>query len=150
MILLVAAFVAACLRLGWWQWQRYNSAGGTMQNLGYTLQWPTFAVFAIFLCWRLSRLEAERRRHTVEQDDGVAPEPASHTGGDPVIGRPPSPPDSVPRVRRPRRWPGLGAQSLLTGSAEDRLDAELAAYNRYLAELNAQARLHAKDGTRAR
>jgi DNA-binding transcriptional regulator of glucitol operon len=33
----------ACLALGWWQWQRYESASSTGQNLGYALQWPLFA-----------------------------------------------------------------------------------------------------------
>jgi DNA-binding transcriptional regulator of glucitol operon len=111
-VLLVAAFAVVCLRLGWWQWQRYRSASGSAQNLGYMLQWPTFALFAIFMWWRLSKLEAKRR-----QD--AQPEPA-------VVDPKPPPPA---RSANP--------------APSDEPDDELAAYNRYLAQL------HAKESDRA-
>ena len=97
----LAAFVVACLRLGWWQYTRYQSSSGSLQNLGYTLQWPTFAIFALFAVWRLSKLERQRR----DAQDAAPPEPPQQ--------RPqPRPADDLPE------------------------DDELAAYNRYLAELN--------------
>jgi DNA-binding transcriptional regulator of glucitol operon len=119
----VAAFVVACLRLGLWQWERYTSGGGTLQNLGYTLQWPTFAAFAVFMWWRLRRLERERRQQ-LERQAQSSPEP--------------QPPKEPPAVQPPAA----------VTPARDEPEDELAAYNRYLAELHAQH--HAKERTRGR
>lgn len=112
MAVALAAVVLVCLRLGWWQLQRYSS-GGSLQNLGYTLQWPTFAGFAVFLWWRLRRLERERqaaREH----------------------------PDAPPMPAEPRAVPARPAVRASTAH-QDEPDDELARYNRYLAELNASA-----------
>jgi DNA-binding transcriptional regulator of glucitol operon len=92
--------LAVCCGLAWWQWQRFESATGSWQNLGYVLQWPLFGLFPAFLFWRLRRLR---------RNPPVAPAPKSAPARRPVI-----------RVQ------------------EDDDDPELAAYNRYLAELNAR------------
>ena len=55
--MIVAA--AACLALGWWQWDRYESASGTAQNLGYALQWPLFAGFVVYAYRKFVRYEEE-------------------------------------------------------------------------------------------
>jgi DNA-binding transcriptional regulator of glucitol operon len=47
LVALVIVAALACLALGWWQWQRFESASGTGQNLGYALQWPFFAAFVV-------------------------------------------------------------------------------------------------------
>ncbi|MBP2338241.1 DNA-binding transcriptional regulator of glucitol operon [Saccharothrix coeruleofusca] len=98
-----AASLVVCCGLAWWQWQRFSSAGGTFQNLGYVLQWPLFGLFPAFVVWRIRRLEARK--------DAEPPEAAP----EPVV--------TVDPVRTPAR---------------DDEDDELAAYNRYLAELNAR------------
>jgi DNA-binding transcriptional regulator of glucitol operon len=49
---LVATF--AMLRLGLWQWHR-SEATHSAQNLGYALQWPAFAVFAVVVWFRVCR-----------------------------------------------------------------------------------------------
>ena len=49
----------ACLALGWWQWERYESASGTGQNLGYALQWPVFAAFVVYAYRKFVRYEEE-------------------------------------------------------------------------------------------
>jgi len=49
----------ACLALGWWQWQRFESATGTGQNLGYALQWPLFAAFVVYAYRKFVRYEQE-------------------------------------------------------------------------------------------
>jgi hypothetical protein len=77
---------ALCLGLAWWQWERFESATGSWQNLGYVLQWPLF---------------------------GLLPEPPR-----------PRAPEARPAVNRVPR--------------QDEPDDELAAYNRFLAELNAR------------
>ena len=44
----------AMLRLGLWQWHR-SEATHSAQNLGYALQWPAFAIFAIVVWFRVCR-----------------------------------------------------------------------------------------------
>lgn len=57
MIILVIAAALGCLALGWWQWTRYESAGGSFQNLGYALQWPFFAGFCVYAYRKFVRYE---------------------------------------------------------------------------------------------
>ncbi|OLR94721.1 hypothetical protein BJP25_10875 [Actinokineospora bangkokensis] len=100
-----ALSLLACCGLAYWQWQRFESANGTFQNLGYVLQWPLFGIAPAYMFWRLRKLRAQQ----------PAAPPA-----------PPPPPPPPPPAR-----PRAAAQP-----HED--DDELAAYNRYLAGLNAQ------------
>ncbi|HEU5469419.1 MAG TPA: hypothetical protein VFV67_02110 [Actinophytocola sp.] len=99
-----------CLGLAWWQWQRFESATGSWQNLGYVLQWPLFGLFPAFLFWRLRRL---RREHETAAPAAPAPAPAP-----------------APRVPAPA--------PVVTRQDEPDDDPELAAYNRYLAQLYAR------------
>jgi DNA-binding transcriptional regulator of glucitol operon len=57
LIILVIVAAAGCLSLGWWQWTRFESAGGTFQNLGYALQWPFFAGFCLYAYRKFVRYE---------------------------------------------------------------------------------------------
>ncbi|MFJ2669001.1 transcriptional regulator [Nocardia fluminea] len=59
LIALVCVVALGCLALAWWQWERFESSTGTGQNLGYALQWPLFAGFAVFAYVRFVRLERE-------------------------------------------------------------------------------------------
>lgn len=105
-VVVCAISLLACCALAWWQWQRFSSAGGTFQNLGYVLQWPLFGLFPAFMFWRIRKL---RREAEQGEDAPVAVAEPS------LVARPaPVQPVAVP---------------------ED--DDELAAYNRYLAQLNA-------------
>ena len=75
--MIVAAL--GCLALAWWQWQRFESASGTGQNLGYALQWPLFAAFVVYGYRKFVRYEEEppptRNPNTVtEIPAGVLPE----------------------------------------------------------------------------
>lgn len=106
--------------LAWWQWDRFESATGTLQNLSYVLQWPLFGLFPAFMVYRIRKL----RRAAAEAEP--APEgPATEWG------RPP-----VAEVPAPRTRPAAPAASHALDEDED--DPELAAYNRYLAELHAR------------
>jgi DNA-binding transcriptional regulator of glucitol operon len=110
------ASLAVCCALAWWQWERYSSASGTLQNLGYVLQWPVFGLFPAFMFWRIRQLNrrvAEADTQTEAKASAPEPQPA-----------PPSPTQPPP------------AQSRLSPTVE--VDDELAAYNRYLAELNSR------------
>lgn len=71
LIVLVVVAAVACLALGWWQWQRFDSAAGTGQNLGYALQWPLFAGFAVFAYFRFVRLEQESNDTAAEESNGT-------------------------------------------------------------------------------
>jgi hypothetical protein len=60
------AIVAVCVvsllgafLLAWWQWNRYESASGSWQNLGYVLQWPLFGLFPAFMFWRMRKLRRQ-------------------------------------------------------------------------------------------
>ncbi|MDT7726888.1 MAG: hypothetical protein QOI21_3464 [Actinomycetota bacterium] len=94
-----------CCGLAWWQWERFSSASGTFQNLGYVLQWPLFGLFPAFMFWRIRQLRGTAGNADTETPEVVKPAP--------------------PRVERAVAPP-----------AEE--DDELAAYNRYLAELNSR------------
>jgi DNA-binding transcriptional regulator of glucitol operon len=103
--------LVVCLGLAWWQWQRYESATGTWQNLGYVLQWPLFGLFPAFLFWRMRRLRAE---HEARQTESATVAGTAEPAAAPWV---------APRVVR-----------------DDDVDPVRAEYNRYLAQLNAQDR----------
>ena len=107
-VTLCVVSLAACAGLAWWQWQRFESASGTWQNLGYVLQWPLFGLFPAFMFWRLRKLRAQQ--HMPAEPIAPVLTPAAEPE-----------PDFAPPQR---------------AAAEDD-DPELAAYNRYLARLNA-------------
>jgi DNA-binding transcriptional regulator of glucitol operon len=76
---LVIVAAAACLALGWWQWQRFESASGTGQNLGYALQWPLFAAFVVYAYRKFVRYEEEppqlhKADEVIEIPAGLLPE----------------------------------------------------------------------------
>ena len=109
----MVAFVA-CLGLAWWQWSRFTATGGDWQNFGYALLWPLFGVFPAFMFWRMRTLRAQAEESAEESaEEQAASQPA-----------PPPEPDKLP-VRQ-----DAGQDT------ED--DPELAAYNAYLAQLNAR------------
>ena len=106
--LVALTLVAAFLALGWWQIGR--AAGGNSLSWAYAFEWPVFALFVVFLWFR--EVQQERRKA------GPAPGPAA-------------PPRPAAGFGRPVRVPAAPAQP----AADD--DPELAAYNDYLAWLNA-------------
>lgn len=101
---LLAAYVM--VRLGLWQWHR-SRATHSFQNMGYALQWPAFAVFALVVWWRVCR-------------DAVRP------------------PEQTPAAKPSRRPAPEPAAAVAPVTDEE--DPQLAAYNRYLAKLNEDAR----------
>ncbi len=108
MLVIVAAL--GCLALGWWQWTRYESAGGTGQNLGYALQWPLFAGAVVYAYRRFVQLEAET------DDPSLKPKTLAS-------------PTEIPAGILPDR-PKAGP--------ERDLDPATLEYNKYLAELAAR------------
>lgn len=59
-LVLLAIVVICFFGLAWWQWTRFQSGSGTFQNLGYALQWPLFAGFAVFAYRMILRYENEK------------------------------------------------------------------------------------------
>ena len=110
---LTVATVVACIRLSWWQVLRAEAGNG--RSLGYALQWPGFAAFAVGVWVWLAR-DALRGGLRAER-----PTPAAAPG---------RVPDDV--VLPPERdFSAPGAVPAVAGE-----DDELAAYNRLLAALN--------------
>ncbi|MCX5042884.1 transcriptional regulator [Aldersonia sp. NBC_00410] len=120
LIVLVVVAALGCLALGWWQWTRFESAGGTGQNLGYALQWPLFAGFVVYAYRRFVQLEDE---HT-GKSSGTGTQPVRATGTE-------TQPTEIPADLLPPRP---------TARPRDALDEQTTEYNRYLAELNARDR----------
>ncbi|WP_157101503.1 transcriptional regulator [Nocardia shimofusensis] len=132
LIALVVVAFAACLALAWWQWERYESAAGTAQNLGYALQWPLFAGFVVFAYYRFVRLEREAEQDTEQPDTGPrSAAPASPAAGEQVA--------AEGRRRRTRDLPREIPAGILPErpTAARSTDPALAEYNRYLAGLHA-------------
>jgi hypothetical protein len=112
---LAAAVVLAFLALGWWQLSR--AASGNALSWAYAIEWPIFAGFVVFIWFR-------EVRHALRAG---AAEPGREPDSDPA----PPAAGAAPGIRRPvfARRPEQ--------AYDEQGDAELAAYNRYLAWLNA-------------
>ena len=111
---LALLLITGCLGLGWWQFSR--ATGGNALSWGYTFEWPVFAGFFAFLWWREVQLARRGGRPAARQPARAEAEPERQPGA-PVS------------VRRPVRV------AVPAAPAED--DPDLAAYNDYLAWLNA-------------
>lgn len=117
--------LVACLRLGWWQWDRARSVGGGAQNLGYALQWPAFGAFVVYAWFRMLRIELHPPSATA--DDSAA-KPAAADASQPGPAR------QTVRVRRRYTPPSADAPPPPVGPDEPS-DEQLAAYNAYLTSL---------------
>lgn len=116
----VIVVVPGFLWLGWWQLHR--ALGGNELSWAYTVEWPFFSLYAIFMWWRLVHdVARDRAQHPADRSDDGEPIDADNGEG------------SRPNVVARRR-----------GSPTQRAEQEMAAYNSYLASL------HAGDSTAAR
>lgn len=106
---LAAVLVLGMLWLGHWQYER--ATAGNALSWGYTLQWPLFAAFTAGIWWR------EVRRTL--RGDATASEPAA----------------APKRAPAPATRPPVITRRVAQVAEPD--DPELAAYNHYLAWLNA-------------
>jgi hypothetical protein len=117
--LLMIAAVTGMLGLAGWQLSR--AAGGNMLSWGYTVQWPVFAGFVVFI-W------AREVRRTWRGQQAAASAP---------------PPRAVPAAvggNGESAGNTAGRRPVITrriATYDDAGDPDLAAYNRYLAWLNA-------------
>lgn len=116
----VVVLVAAFLGLGWWQIGR--ARGGNALSFGYAIEWPFFAGFVIWV-W------VKEMRRVLRGTEAPPPVPAD----------PPPPPEPARPRSTTRQQPRSGP------AYDDTDDAELAAYNDYLAWLNANPGAHPAD-----
>jgi len=120
--MLAVVLVAVCLRLGWWQWDRAGE--GSARSLGYALEWPGFAAFVV-LVWGYLVRDALR----------------THRNGGRIAG--PARDQRVPDTDGARDdaeaelMPPDPALTAARAEAVHEQNDELAAYNDYLARLNA-------------
>jgi DNA-binding transcriptional regulator of glucitol operon len=92
-------------------WQIYRATGGNELSWAYVFEWPFFAAYAIYMWWRLLHAAPE----------GTAPPAGATTGG------------------RTEAGSGTGDTQAETPEQKQE-DADLAAYNDYLAQLAEQDR----------
>jgi hypothetical protein len=109
---LVWILVAGFLLLGYWQVTR--AFGGNALSFGYSIQWPAFAGFVIFV-WIRELRRALRSARPAEEEPAAAKVAAKV---------------EVKARKRTRAAPRTGP------AYDDSDDEQLAAYNRYLAWLN--------------
>ena len=117
--LFMVALVIGMLWLGDWQLHRALSGNGL--SWAYTFEWPIFAVFAVVFWAKTIR-------------DEFRP-PAVAETGEPGI---PLPAGAYPAAA------GATAAAAPSGAAMTEEDAELAAYNAYLARLHKEVKGHGK------
>jgi hypothetical protein len=107
----IVLVVPAFLALFWWQVQRVRD--GNTLSWAYVFEWPFFTGYALYLWWKLLHDQVDQPVAT-----------AAARGG--------------PEAADPAAAIGVGAEGV-DGADED-TEAELAAYNRYLADLHASGR----------
>jgi hypothetical protein len=125
--------------LTWWQVERAIS-GNTLSYV-YSFEWPLFAAYAVYLWWKLVReapssqtpasgmgAPLERSTETVPASTSPAAPPQGPAAAAlPLVADQPGRSGEAPAVARADEGEQAGSQ----------VDGELAAYNRYLAELAA-------------
>ncbi len=147
--------VGSCLALGYWQYLR--ATGGNSLSWAYVFEWPVFAGFAAYLWWDF--VHHPHRDEPIDAPPHVLPPgwaravgrgrtgtlPPSYAG---TLGRAAGHDDrpaALTEAEEESRTPP-GVEVLAPGEAEPRDDKarheaeELAAYNRYLAELSASGK----------
>jgi DNA-binding transcriptional regulator of glucitol operon len=152
-LLIVAVSVVSLIGgalLAWWQWTRYQSASGTLQNLGYVLQWPLFGVFPAFMFYRISQADKRLREadelaeaaEAAEAAQAQVPQPRAEQPADQAA----KPVNGAGPTVSADEWIAKRAyvqKRISTDAAEDDEDQALLAYNQRLAQLSASEERHA-------
>lgn len=130
---MVVLAVVLCLRLGWWQFDRSEDTDGSVQNLGYAVLWPAFAIGFVYMWTRFIGLERQRFVTERAQEQQAAAELVAEaealTQG--AVPQPEAVDDPAPA--EPAASGGF--VGVVGDESEDADDAELIAYNRALAAL---------------
>jgi len=128
--------VPACIALGWWQVTR--ALDGNSLSWVYSVEWPFFAGYAIYMWWKLTHEEPGRRARGRR---------AARAGLEPVLAEAPAPTAATAAEAGPATAPatvavgGAGAREPAAEAGEPGAgDDELDRYNRYLEALNTSGR----------
>jgi DNA-binding transcriptional regulator of glucitol operon len=115
---LALILMSGCLVCGWWQLDRARVTGD-IQNIGYSLEWPAFALAVLFVWIRLMQWELRPPKQAGRLTRPLHPQRRT--------------PDVAPtRTAAAAPAAAKASRSAKTGDTEDeRLDR----YNAYLAEL---------------
>jgi DNA-binding transcriptional regulator of glucitol operon len=81
---LLVVSVLLFLRIGFWQWDKAASGGGSWQNYGYAAQWWLFAAFAVFLYVKLVLDELDPSRTEQDQPQADLPPVQQPTAAPPA------------------------------------------------------------------
>ncbi|MDA8342308.1 MAG: hypothetical protein M0007_08825 [Actinomycetota bacterium] len=164
LVVLLPTFAALTI----WQYDRATS--GNTLSWAYTFEWPLFGGYAIYVWWQLIH-DDPGERQAVAAPEGAA-EVGAPVGGSGAVTTAQPRPEEIPgwalgegRRRGPRRPAGAGEAAAAAGAGEAVAgvaaveaapgagrhlptdeDPELAAYNRYLAELRAADDADARSG----
>ncbi|WFE27163.1 hypothetical protein O7623_28605 [Solwaraspora sp. WMMD791] len=131
MLVVVAGFLA----LGWWQISR--AAAGNTLSWAYAVEWPVFAAFVVFIWAREVRQVLRRADPGADRPDPESvPTSAAPTSAPTALAAP----APAPAIRRPVR-----IRSAHSTPVTEPDDPQLAAYNDYLAWLNANPHARASD-----
>jgi hypothetical protein len=122
-LLMVVAFWGM-LWLG--DWQLHRALGGNGLSWAYTFEWPLFSCFAVVFWAKTIKDEFRIKR---DQAAGLSSAAASEAGAGADL-------DDLPVPVR--------AVQVRTATGDDDEDPELAAYNAYLARLNAEVKRHGR------
>ncbi|MGO9855775.1 MAG: hypothetical protein ACLPYY_12115 [Acidimicrobiales bacterium] len=116
-LIVVPTFLALCY------WQITRALGGNSLSWAYVFEWPIFAGYAVYMWWRFVHEAAEGTPPTVSTD-GQTTATATTTTTATTTGTRAAP-------------TGVGETGTHSAQApeEERVAAELAAYNEYLAQL---------------
>ncbi|MFY1633493.1 hypothetical protein ACN27F_09460 [Solwaraspora sp. WMMB335] len=129
--------VAGFLGLGWWQISR--AAAGNTLSWAYAVEWPVFAGFVVFVWVREMRLATRQAAPAGSAESAGSAGSAGSTEAT-GVGVAEAANDAEPAIGRPIR-----TRSMLTTPVTGTDDPELAAYNRYLAWLNANPQARASE-----
>lgn len=119
------------LALGWWQLHR--ALGGNELSWAYTVEWPLFSGYSVFMWWKLLH-EAPDAPSSAQASPPPPEEDATEVGPGKDAAAEPARAGAWPPGRRPAE----GAARQAAEPEDEDLDAALEAYNTYLAQLNLQ------------
>jgi hypothetical protein len=130
----VGVVVPGCLALAWWQVTRALS--GNTLSWAYVFEWPIFAGYALFMWWKLTHEAASAgaggTKNTAHGGLGAPALPAATESRGSL--------EEGPHTAGHRPATEEGGPYEDGGRDGDDFEEELAAYNEYLAALNASGR----------
>jgi hypothetical protein len=124
------------LGLFWWQVQRVRQ--GNTLSWAYVFEWPFFAGYAVYLWWKLVHDQPEPAEEDGPSAAAARPDDQSLAAASTErrdVADAPAPRETA---AEPHAAPTRGATADDAGAGDE--ERELAAYNRYLAQLNATGR----------